>query len=284
MLIRQQHEILATDVVESDVARQWARLWSNRLGSASQVQQVIFDNPNDCAQSWASWVAIDIRFATAFTVNPLRDRIIVTLKSASAAPTCVCSGANVHELSRWDSPTPANFGGDGHGYWAVYYVVPTSVNIDFSGTTGAGRMANFFTCAGDLPSGSGNYGDGVAIIFTDQQEYVLTFGTATAEVSVSQAALPQDAVFMWADGEVRTIDDIDFEREFHTEDTSIFNDDVSAHNVGITEEDAYLDGRDPRDAAMTVTMRFDVTATALVFPGSCRVLAWAFGADLRALC
>lgn len=240
--------------------------------------------PRYDAQYWASWADLDMRFATHFFgINPLRDRVIVTLKSASGPVTCVCSNANVHLLDSWDHNTPANFGGDGHGWYAVYYVEPTGTDIDFAGTTGASRIGNFFTCSGDLGSG-GTYGDGVVLSHLRDDLYTATFGVATSHVDVTQPAMPADAAFLWAVPEVRTIDDIDIVRNFHSPaDRSLFNDDVTTHNTEPPEQDAYLDGRDLDAGSTEVTMTYDLTATAGVFPGSCRVYAIAFSTILTAL-
>lgn len=249
-----------------------------------QIVQVYAPPP--CAEFWQGWVDLDIRFAETYTgLDPLRDRIILTLKSASGNPVAMCSGADVHLLAEWDSPTPANFGGDGHGWWAVYYIVPTDTDIDFAGTTGASRIANFFTCLSDIPTSGGTHGDGVDITFAHDLDYEASFGVATASVDVSQEVEPLEAAFLWAGPEVRTIDDIVLTREFHfPSDGSIFDDDMTTHNIGIPEQDAYLDGRDLHEEAATAVMSFTTTATADVFPGSCRCISWAFSAVLRATC
>lgn len=294
MLIRQQHEII-TDVFEDAAfARQWSRLLGSRLGSANQVQQVIFDEfgGNGCAQAWSFIYTFDMRFVGSFTCNHLRDRFIVVMASSSAEPFCVCTGADVSTLAAWEGPTPANFGGDGYGWWKVAYVSPNQDALDFTGTTGAFRFATSFTCEGDLPSGSGNYGDGVAIIFSDDSLYSATFGTATATADVSTAGLPLDALFLWVYANYRSIDDITQTKTFHNEDNT-FNDNYSTHGDILPAEpsggvvssiDWTTDSRPTQESAVTYTMEMTVDAVAAVFPGACRVKASAFGANLRALC
>lgn len=260
--------------------------------AAHQVQQLFAPGP--CAQAWTDIMLMDIRFVGALAVNHLRQRAIVTCHSASAEPSIVVPGAEVHILAQWDSATPSNFGGDGHGWWKVAYVIPDSGDsVDFSSVTGSLRYATWFTCEGDLPTTSGNFSDGVALIYTDDQEYTATFGAAHAEVTVSQAALPKDAVFFWISGKYRTIDDITQTKTFHNADSSFDHDTVKFNSEFLPLEpgggaasaiDWTTDDRGANEPAMTFTMRYEVDATALVSPGSCRVLATAFGATLRAQC
>lgn len=287
---RQYCEVPADDYDDSLTAAQWSRAKST---NAMQVQQVVFENPNGCAQEWASITNMDLRFVGAMTVDHLRQRALVVMHSASGEPDCVCTGADVNVLASWESFMPANFGGDGYGWFKVAYVSPNQANIDFSGTTGSLRFATWFTCAGDLPSGSGNHGDGVAIIHADNLEYTLTVGAAHSEVSVSMAALPLDALFLWIFPGYRSIDDITMEKTFRAFDDSFDHSQTRVNSEfvpvapggGIASSiDFHIDSRDPRAAAMTYSMQFAVDAVAGVFPNSCRVVASAFGADLRALC
>lgn len=293
-LVRQYQELHPVTADDWATAQQWTR---HRTHAAEQIQQVVFDffGENGCGIAWSNIMTMDLRFVGDLTVDHLRQRAIVVMHSASGDPVCSVTGAEVFDLAAWDSPTPANFGGDGHGWWRVCYIVPDSGDsVNFSGVTGSLRYATWFTASDDLLYGlGGNFGDGVAIVFTDGMEYTNTLGSAHAEVSVSQAALPRDALFLWFYNVYRSIDDITQEKHFHGADGN-FNHDHTLVNADfvpvepsggqMSSIDWAIDDRDPWDTAMTYTMGTEVDAVASVFLGSCRVLATAFSADLRAIC
>jgi hypothetical protein len=228
-------------------------------------------------------------------ILPNRDRAIVFLVSSSAPPVLVCSGANTSELMAIDSNSPANFGGDGHTWWAAHYIEPTGHVIDFTGTTGVQRFVLFMRAGQDLDttSGSGTYTDGVQIDWVnDLQYHGSMFGHAT-EVSIADMDSRQnDLIGSWVDSVVRSIDDINIYKSFYyAPDDSQFDDSWHFHNAqpipfeptGGAQSSIDWMQNAPGGNGQFINDQM-VDAVASDFPGACRVLSLAAGFRVRALC
>lgn len=219
-------------------------------------------------------------------VNVNKERGLLVLGDAAGDVACLpATGCVAHLLHAWDSPIPANFGGDGHFWWRVFYIEPTSSTVDISGSTGSLEVLQWFTFRDNLPSGHGTYGDGVDVNMLQDLQYVATFGTAIATSTVSQSTIFGDLMFQFMQQQVRTIDDITYAVHFHHQDPTVFNHDASYHNVDPLPTDWMLeDTKNDAFLPHVITMTNTATAVASSFPGACRILTTQLSARLRGLC
>ncbi len=207
----------------------------------------------------------------------------------------VVSGANASELLAIDSPSPANFGGDGHTYWAAHYIEPTANVIDFTGTTGVQRFILFMRAGGeiDILSGAGTYLDGVDVAWTTDLEYHGSmFGHATEIANVDVSSRLNDLVGSWVDSVVRSIDDINIYKDFYFgNDPSQFDDSFHFHNAqpipfepggGAQSSIDWMASAPGGDGTFVNGQLVDAVASS--FPGACRVLSICTGFRVRALC
>lgn len=146
--------------------------------------------------------------------------------SASAQPEITSTtGCTAHLLKAWDSPTPANFGGDGHGYWSAYYIDITAAlgaDVDIE-ATGSGQFFDYFFTEREIERGGGTYGDGVDVGFQQALSYPGS-GVDFVEIDVSQSTKWGDLIYGFFDYAVRTFDDHDFELLFHDGEFSLDED------------------------------------------------------------
>lgn len=254
-------------------------------------------------------------------INPDTDRAIVVLISSSADPVLVVSGATATELAAYDSPSPANFGGDGNTWWRFYYLIPTADLIDFAGSTGAFREVTFFRAQSviveknvvDETSGSSGGGtttnnkrrkvtsvtigdvDGVDFQFTSNLEYHgSSFGEAIETAVADTAAQYGDLVWSFINSVYRSIDSITFTKEFNAPAVPFDHDYIRINSEFVTftpsggDQSAtdwdQSDARDDGFGSHSYTMRFTGDAVASDFPGACRILVIAASLRLRALC
>lgn len=234
---------------------------------------------NKWGNGWA-----DPGIGGAGELNPDTDRAVIVLASASGDPALSVSGATSTLLGAWDSPTPANFGGDGHAWWRAYYIEPTADFIDFTGTTGVLRNVTFFRNTADLVS--------VARTWVHDLEYHGSgVGTKIEIATASQATQYGDVLWNWIDHYERSIDDLTYEKEFNG---PFFNHDYTRHNSAFipltpgggadSSIDWYLDEENDEDSHSN-TMVFTGTAVADpdIFPNSVRVLVVTNTLRLRGL-
>lgn len=252
-----------------------------------------------CAVPWADIETQDTRFVDVWTgLDPDKTRFLLALTSASADPVGVAAaGCTLTQLGAWESPTPANFGGDGYGWWKLYYGVVTASTIDISGTTGAFRNITFFLSSQDLP-GTGLAGGGVDVnMVSDLQYHGAQPGEAIEIAVATQGIIFRDAIWNWIDMESRTIDDIYLEKDFHAEDPAVFNHDYDRFNSDFIpmipgggasssidwlmidpENDGFL------SHTITASYRTRAVADPEIFPNSCRILAFNVTVRMRILC
>ncbi len=211
---------------------------------------------------------------------------MVFLTSSSAQPVLVVSGATVEIMEEIDSPSPANFGGDGHTYWGAYFITPTTNVIDFTGTTGVQRMVLFMRAGADLDNS-------VEASWTGDLEYHGSmFGHATEIASADQTSRLNDLVGIWINDVVRSIDDIHIDKEFYFgPDDSLFDSSYSFHNAepvpfepggGAQSSIDWCQNAPGGDGSFVISEMVDAVASD--FPGACRVLAYCAGFKVRALC
>jgi hypothetical protein len=226
---------------------------------------------------------------------PNRDRAICFLVSSSAQPVLTVSGGNAQALVEIDSPSPTNFGGDGHTWWGAWYITPTSHVLDFTGTTGVQRFILFMRAGSDLngDDGAGTYGDGVDVSWGTDLEYNGSmFGHATEIATADQTSRLNDLIGIWCDSVVRSIDDINIYKDFYyAPDSSIFDDSYHFHNAqpipfepdgGPQSSISWCQGAPGGDATFVLDQMVDAVASD--FPGACRVLSIVSGFRVRALC
>lgn len=251
----------------------------------------------------------DIRFVTHWGLDgadpglggvdssfiPSTDRCIVYLSSSSGDVNLVVSGGTGHLLHAWDSPTPANFGGDGHAWWRVYYVVPESDTLDFTGTTGPFRQLQSVRFQAQLTDGSGPFGQsngafgsGIEISSAQQLAYSGSHSFHAEEtVGVDQSTREGEFVSLYIDSWYRSIDDITIDKFFHAgpfnHDAHFFN----AQPIPLSPGGGVLSSIDWwfADRVTSVTMGQEVQADFVVaFENSVRCLSTAVSVKLRALC
>jgi hypothetical protein len=227
-------------------------------------------------------------------IIPNRDRAIVFLVSSSAPPVLVVSGASSNELVAIDSSSPANFGGDGHTWWAAHYIVPSANVIDFTGTTGVQRFILFMRAGVDFSTdGSGTYLDGVQVDWnTDLEYHGSMFGHATEIATSDQSSRQNDLIGMWCDSVVRSIDDINIYKDFYfAPDDSQFDESFHFHNAqpvpfepsgGAQSSISWDQGAPGGNGTFVIDQLVDAVASD--FPGACRVLSICSGFRVRALC
>jgi hypothetical protein len=221
------------------------------------------------------------------TLNPLRDRGIMVLASSSAPPVAVVTGeGEAHLLRAWESDTPANFGGDGHAWWAAYYIVPKAPLLNLQASTGATRLLDWFMASADLPDNIGQYGDGVSVTVRQALAYSGShFGFASEETRVTQHTRFGELMYLFTDIWPRSIDDVWNYFGFHHQDRSVFDHDDTRHNMTPQPNDFMLcDTKDEGEAPHEITMSNQTDSTASSFPGACRVLVTQLSVKLRGLC
>lgn len=258
-----------------------------------------FDISRGCVIPWISAAVQTFRFVEKWggvwadpglgdgQLHHETDRAIVTLVSSSAPVTCICSGAEVQLLAAYDSNTPANFGGDGHTWYAFYFITPTADTIDFAGTTGAFREVTFFRAAETI--------FGIQRQFTLDHQYSGAHHNQAIEIAVAnQAAIFGDIVWNYINSVYRSIDNLSFTKEFNC--TAIpFNHDYFRFNsefVTFTPSggdqsatDWMYDTKDDSFLGHSVTCRFTAEADDNgTFPDSTRVFALNASLGLRAFC
>jgi hypothetical protein len=262
-----------------------------------------------CTIPWVAASLFDCRFVNRWggaidaadpglgsdpTLDPRTDRAIVALSSASAPCVLVCSGGEAHVLDTWESNTPANFGGDGHAWWTLGYIVPTGGTIDLTGTTGAFRFITFARAQAqlqpaDVIRGAGSYGSGVLVSVKRDFQYSGSHHLqAIEEANADQSVRKDDFIWLWVGDNVRTIDNITIDKNFHGQ-----NWDSSAHffnaepvpfqpgggNLSSIDWHLNADRVDSITAKMRVQADFNVA-----FENSVRALALAVSVKLTALC
>lgn len=252
-----------------------------------------------CTIPWQLAAVQDMRFVTDWGwgsaapdatngwlgFDPNRDRAIVVLSSSSGDVNLVITGGTPQLLAAFDSATPANFGGDGHAWWRIYWVDITADAIDMSGTTGPFRQITFFKASEDIW--------GVDRQFTHDLEYHGSqFGTAIEDASANVATRTDDLAWQFIDSWYRSIDDITFEKTFHHSNPARFNHDhtfVNAQPIPLSPGGGALSGIDwmlvdTAPGVSTVASGQRATAVASSFPGACRILSLVCSLRLRAIC
>lgn len=221
------------------------------------------------------------------SLNPLTDRGIVVLHSSSADPTLVVSGATSTLLSAYDSDTPANFGGDGHAWWRLYYIEPTAATINFAGTTGVVRNCTFLRNSQNLVSVSRSF-------LHDLEYHGAQVGTAVEVATASQSTQLGDVLWNYINHYERSIDNLTYEKIFHHSNPAIFNHDFTRVNSAFipllpgggagSAIDWYVDAEN-NASSHSIVMVFKGTAVAdpEIFPNSVRILVVADTLRLRGL-
>lgn len=198
----------------------------------------------------------------------------------------VVSGATVATLEEIDSPSPANFGGDGHIYYGLYYLDITADPIDFTGTTGVNRHCLFMRAGRDHVAPPD-------VNFVSDLEYSGShFGHAFEISIVDQTSRLNDLVGMFINDVVRTIDDINIDKTFfYVPDPAAFDDSWSFHNAepvpfspsgGAQSSIDWMQNAPAGDGNFSIGQLVDAVATD--FPGACRVLSYAASWRIRAHC
>lgn len=277
MTIKSSAGLFVVREVEEDVLRQLRR---PRARCAEQIEDI--NLPGACWNPWTEH-ALGDTFPTL--VDPRYSRLIVILSSHSADPSITgTTDMDAHLLAAWDSPSPANFGGDGHHWWRAYYCVPTRVGfglVDFD-ATGSAKYINWYSSDSELPSGLGTYGDGVDVTFK-QDLYYGGSGVLINEAGPDTlSTVHGDMVQMFADFDYRTFDDLQFDTTF--KQTGDFDRGQSEHNAIPLPIDYHLADTVDDGTSHTVTVGARVVVTPSVLTGSARGLATYFAAALHAHC
>lgn len=262
------------------VGRQYRR---PRARCGQQIEDIDIALAGDCNQ-WVGHIFGD-QHVPRSNVDPSTDRAILILSSHSSEPFVTATvNCTTHELFKWDSANPANFGGDGHAWWKAFYIVPDpDANfVDFD-ASGAAQYMNWYQTLNPLimDTSHGTYQDGIDLEWFQNLFYGGS-GVLTNTASGSVTSRFNDMVQFFQDYGYRTFDDLTFNWEFHQ--STDWNRDGSSFNAIPSPIDWHL--QDPvEDAAEhVVTVKAEAVVTPGGLPGSARALATLFATRLRALC
>lgn len=266
---------------------------NTRLNSrhAMQILDVNLERP--CRLHWVSTVPADQVIS-----NPRRTRGLLVLKSSgpigsSSFIPAVTSTTNcsVELLDEWDSNEPANFGGDIHGWWKVYYVIPD--DFDQPGgigptwnmevvSSGSFKHMRWFSTDEDIEPSGGTFGDGVDIEF-ERDLFYGGSGVLVNPTSVDVTSQFGDLVMLYSAIKSRTFDDQEYELTFEHGSNAFSLSETYVN--GIPEPIRVMLG-DPQDDDLdhTITLRGELRIFPTVLTGSARGLNTQFGVRLRAAC